>query len=53
MPNSGFPPLKYIKNTKGKRPIIKDLNIKNILTSNNKPMIQNDNNSSINIIESL
>ena len=30
MPNSGFPPLKYIKNTKGKRPLIKDLNIKNI-----------------------
>ena len=53
MPNSGFPPLKYIKNTKGKRPVVKDLNIKNILISNNKPMIVNDTASSINIVESL
>ncbi len=47
MSNAGFPPLKYIKqhskkNKKGYEPNVKDLSIKNILNTNNKPMIISD-----------
>jgi hypothetical protein len=52
--NAGFPPLKYVKknSNKHKKSNISDLNIKNILNQNNKPMIVT-NKPSIDVIESL
>ncbi len=54
--NAGFPPLKYNKNnakkkTKNYAPIVTDLNIKNILNQNNKPMIVTKN--TIDVIDNL
>jgi hypothetical protein len=55
--NAGFPPLKYVKKSsdkskKNKELIISDLNIKNILNQNNKPMIVT-NKSTIDVIDNL
>jgi hypothetical protein len=52
--NAGFPPLKYVKKTsnKHKKTNISDLNIKNILNQNNKPMIVTDK-PNIDVIDSL
>ena len=50
--NAGFPPLKQIKTKKGHAPKLSELNIKNILNSNIKPMIE-INKQKIDVIDSL